>query len=199
MPIELEVKLKVAELSPVRARLRELGAERVGQFLETNIFFDTEDRTLLAGDQGLRLRINRNVEDGRQDYTLTHKGPRQHGSMKNREETEVGVTEPDSAIELVGRLGYGQTLSFEKRRETWKLEGCKVELDELPFLGEYVEIEGPREEIIRQVQQKLGLGDCPMVKASYVALLNTHLQEQGEWGRMVQFPVSTIPAPEPGR
>jgi adenylate cyclase class 2 len=175
------------EFAPIRSRLQECGGTRVGQFLETNLFFDTEDRTLLAGDQGLRLRISREMQTQHEAYTLTHKGPRQHGSMKNREETELSVGEPAAAIGLMERLGYVRMLSFEKKRETWKLDGCKVELDEVPFLGQYVEIEGPREETIRKVQEKLGLRECPMVKASYVALLMTYLQEQGDPQRTVAF------------
>lgn len=187
MPIELEVKLKVAELAPIREKLTHLGAVRVGRYLESNIFFDTEDRTLLAGDQGLRLRISTDMLTNKRELTLTHKGPRLHGSMKMREETEVGVDNADPAIHLLERLGFLRLLSFEKKRESWKIDGCKVELDELPFLGAYVEIEGPREELIRVVQEKVGLGDRPMVKASYVALLKTHLQERGDPRQVVAF------------
>ncbi len=187
MPIEMEVKLKVDELAPIREKLMHMGAVRVGRCLETNIFFDTEDRALLADDQGLRLRISVDMQTNKQELTLTHKGPRLHGSMKMREETEVGVDQPNPAIHLLERLGFSRVLSFEKKRETWTLDGCKVELDELPFLGTYIEIEGPREELIRNVQEMVGLGDRPMVKASYIALLKTHLQERGDQRQVVAF------------
>ena len=71
-------------------------------------------------------------------------------------------------------------LSFEKRRETLELDGCKVELDELPHLGSFVEIEGPDEEAVLRVREKLGLADRPIVKTSYIALLMGYLQERGQ-------------------
>src|SRR5205823_1530650 len=60
MPLEIEAKMKVADFEPVRARLRKLGATRVGEVLETNAFFETADHALLREDRGLRLRTNRN-------------------------------------------------------------------------------------------------------------------------------------------
>ena len=62
MPVEIEAKMKVADLGAVRARLQACGAQMQSIVLETNTFFDTEDRTLLARDQGLRLRHMRDVK-----------------------------------------------------------------------------------------------------------------------------------------
>ena len=59
--VELEVKLKVESLGPVRERLREIGAEYAGEVLETNRFFDTPDRSLMTSDRGLRIRSNRDA------------------------------------------------------------------------------------------------------------------------------------------
>src|SRR5207253_9124204 len=118
---------------------------------------------------------------------LTYKGPRQHGQLKSRDETEVNVGNPDEAAEFLQRLGYTRVLSFQKRRESWKLEGCKIELDELPYLGVFIEIEGPKEAAVLKVREMIGLADRPIVKASYIALLMTHLQERGDTNRDVSF------------
>ncbi|MGH7215456.1 MAG: class IV adenylate cyclase [Tepidisphaeraceae bacterium] len=187
MPVEIEAKLKVDSLAPTRDRLKATGAAYVGQALETNVFFDTDDRSLLAADRGLRLRRTRDLSSNAEKYVITLKGPRQHGPLKSRDETELTVASFDDAIALLEQLGFAQVLSFEKRRETWKLEGCSVELDELPLLGTFVEIEGPREEVVLRVRQTLGLSDRPIVKASYIAMLMTHLQEHGQAGRNVVF------------
>src|SRR5688572_16129526 len=130
MPVEIEAKMSVPDLSLVRARLKDLGAEPAGQNLETNTFFDTEDRSLLAADEGLRLRHNQNKESGADEHIITYKGPRQHGKLKSRDEVELTVANSQDASELLERLGFVRMLSFEKRRESWKLGGCKVELDE---------------------------------------------------------------------
>ena len=187
MPVEIEAKMKVADLEPVRARLRECGAERVAARFEVNEFFDTEDRTLLAADKGLRLRRSRDLASGEETFAMTFKGPRQHGPLKSREEAEVTVGSFDDARRLLHDLGYVTILSFEKRRESWKLGGCKVELDELPHLGAFVEVEGPREQDVLKVREMLHLSDRPMIKTGYAALLSTYLQEHGRPQRVVRF------------
>ena len=188
MPVEIEAKLKVNDLSEVRERLKKAGATHVGEVMETNTFFDTDDRSLLEADQGLRLRMKRPKSgDTPETFTITYKGPRQQGPLKSRDEFELGVSSGKDAIALLDRLGFHTVLTFEKKRETWKLEGCLVELDELPHLGAYVEIEGPKEDAIMKVREMLRLSDRPLVRASYIALLMTHLQEQGKSTRVVSF------------
>src|SRR5947207_15407601 len=89
MPIEIETKIKVESLQPMRARLCEIGATRVGDVLATNTFLDGRDRTLLKGDRGLRVRENRDVATGTTRHAVTYKGPRRAGPLKRREEREV--------------------------------------------------------------------------------------------------------------
>jgi len=142
MPIEIEAKVSVPDVEVVRKRLREVGAEPAGSVIETNTFFDTDDRSLLAADKGLRLRKKVNASDASDvKFIITFKGPRRHGQLKSREEVELGVEGEREAMSLLSCLGYSRILSFEKRRESWKLGGCHVELDELPHLGTYVEID----------------------------------------------------------
>ena len=187
MPVEIEAKMKVTDLAVVRDRLKEVEAQYVGDRLEINTFFDTEDRTLLAGDRGLRVRQNREKTGSAETVTVTYKGPRQPGPMKSRDEIELDVATAAEAINLFDALGYHRVLSFEKRRESWTLLGCQVELDELPHLGKYVEIEGPDEKTIEIVRGRLALDKQPIVHASYVAMLMTHLQDHGIKDRRIVF------------
>jgi adenylate cyclase class 2 len=187
MPVEIEAKMTVESFDPVRARLREAGATGPVEHFEVNTFFDTEDRSLLAADEGLRLRLDREVASNRARHIVTYKGPRRLGPLKAREELEVELIDADSAAQLFERLGYLPTLSFEKRRETWELDRCKVELDELPHLGRFVEIEGQDEQSVMRVRERLGLASRPIVKSSYIALLMSHLQERGQTTKNVRF------------
>ncbi|MDB5332340.1 MAG: adenylate cyclase [Phycisphaerales bacterium] len=188
MPVEIEAKMAVADLDVVRARLAECGAQPLGKFMEVNTFYDTDDRTLLAGDRGLRLRLNRNLQTNEEDHILTYKGPRQPGALKSREEVELGVEGSAEAMKLLESLDYHKMLAFEKRRESWMLDGCRVELDELPHLGTYVEVEGPDEPTVMKARQKLNLSNSPLIKTGYVALLTGYLQEHGRATRDIKFP-----------
>jgi adenylate cyclase class 2 len=187
MAVEIEAKMTVESFDGVRARLREVGAAGPVEHLEVNTFFDTEDRSLLAADEGLRLRLDRLVAAGTERHIITYKGPRQLGPLKSREELEVEVSDPVSAASLLERLGYLRTLSFEKRRESWEIDRCKVELDELPHLGKFVEVEGPDEASVMRVRERLGLASRPIVKSGYIALLMSYLQERGQMTKNVRF------------
>ncbi|HMB95289.1 MAG TPA: class IV adenylate cyclase [Tepidisphaeraceae bacterium] len=187
MPVEIEAKMKVADHAPVRNRLQECGAHRQSSVLETNTFFDTPDRSLLAKDQGLRLRHQRDVQSHEEKSIITFKGPRQRGLTKNREEKEVVVGDPQDAIALLEAIGFSCIVSFQKKRETWLLEGCEIELDELPYLGTFVEIEGPSEQVILRVREILNLANEPMINAGYIALLMKHLQENQISEREIKF------------
>src|SRR6185436_7800425 len=123
MPVEIEAKIKVDSFASVLEKLKERSAKRIGDFFEINAIFDTEDRSLLAADKGLRVRISR-AADGSQHCTMTYKGPRRHSAMKSREETEMTVSDFDAAVKMLEALRFVQVVSFEKKRQSWELEGC---------------------------------------------------------------------------
>ena len=98
--------------------------------------------------------------------------------MKSREEIEVDVADAAGTMRLLGALGFEPVFVFEKRRESWRLNDCQVELDEVPHLGHYVEIEGPAEAAIASVQAALGLADSTPIKSGYIALLTQYRRER---------------------
>src|SRR5581483_639011 len=179
MPTEIEAKMKVSDPEVIRRRLEQRGAKPAGERLETNVFFDTPDRRLLGAGQGLRLRTNHAVATGKDEYVITFKGPLRPGDLKSREEREVSVEDASDAAALLDALGYKQIVSFQKKRRSWKLEGCKIELDEVPYLGTYVEVEGPDSTCVMKVRESLGLSNEPMIKTGYVSMLVKYLEDHG--------------------
>lgn len=187
MSVEIEAKLKVDDLDAVRARLVALAARHTGAYLETNTFFDTPQQTLYREDRGLRIRIKHPLDGGDDQFVLTYKGPRLHGELKSREEREVSVSDATTTAAILQGLGFARVLMFQKRRESWSLDGCEVELDELPILGSFVEIEGPSESAVLNVQRKLELADRAHLDASYIAMLMDHLHQRGDERRQIMF------------
>ncbi|MFP4144956.1 MAG: class IV adenylate cyclase [Phycisphaeraceae bacterium] len=190
MNIEIEAKMHLAEPETIIQRLEELDAEPVARLLEVNTYFDTDQRSLKAGDRGLRIRVE-NPESGEPRAIITHKGPRAHGQLKSRSETEVGITDAQAGSRLLRELGYLPVLSFEKRRHRWRLGACLVELDTLPHLGHFIEIEGPSDTAVLDVREKLGLKETPLVRASYIALLTTYLRENHIQDSVIRFEPET--------
>jgi adenylate cyclase class 2 len=186
MATELEAKIKVPDFAPLRARLRELGASSQGIVHETNTFFDTTSAALQGGGKGLRIRINRS-ENGHEEAIITFKGPRKPGTFKNREELETTVSDPTTTEAIFKALGLERRISFEKRRESWKLGSCKIELDEIPHLGTYLEIEGPDEQSITTIQHQLGLDHAPHITDSYASLLANWLKQNRPAEKTVRF------------
>ncbi len=187
MPTEIEAKIRCPDHPAMRAHLERAGAVYLKKVMETNIFFDRAHDPLLAGDKGLRLRINHNLDDDSQTFIITYKGPRRPGPLKTREEIELHVNDSQSAQAMLERLGFTPTLTFAKKRETWTLADCTVELDELPHLGTFLEVEGPDESAVNRVLQSLDLQNEEKIQPGYSAMLVKWLQETGSTSRTVEF------------
>ncbi|MBI1371150.1 MAG: class IV adenylate cyclase [Phycisphaera sp.] len=180
MAVEIESKTRVTDREALVATLRELAGEPVADVITSDAFFDTPGRDLMADDRGLRLRLKKDATTGAVLKSIvTYKGARAAGPLKRREEIETPVTDADAAAAIFDRLGYPRTVSYDKRRTTWKLDGCAVELDRVPLLGDFVEIEGPDADTIRGVQAKLGIADHEHLTDSYIAMLVAELERRG--------------------
>lgn len=181
MPIETECKIRVDDFATIEARLQGLGAEPHGEFVQDDVFFDTQDHRLLQADQGLRLRSlwRHGGTEGAHEYVLTYKGARQPGQLKRREEIEVVVAGLEAMVEMMARLGFAVMLQLQKRRRHYRLQDCWVELDTVPLLGRFVEIEGPGQEEIARVAGELGLDLSRSLTDSYAALLMGEARRRG--------------------
>jgi adenylate cyclase, class 2 len=186
MATEIEAKVNVPDLAPVRERLKTAGAKRLGSWLENNCFYDTPDIRLRRQDRGIRIRVAVD-ESGLCKCTVTMKGPLQKGQFKTRDEVEFTADDPDAVEKILENLGLGLTLSFEKKRESWLFADCEVELDELPYLGKFVEIEGKTEATITNARTALGLADLPLISSGYISLLSRYLEEHGIKDQKITF------------
>ncbi len=165
MPVEIEAKVRVDAHDPVRRALEDAGALRVKKVHEVNTYLATSDP-----DEGLRVR-HETDEAGGVRVRVTFKGPRQAGAFKQREELEYDAADAETAIAVFERLGHGITLVFEKDRETFTLDGCEIVLDAIDGLGLFVEVEGPDENTVRTMLDRLGLGDHESLIQGYASML----------------------------
>ncbi|MHB8507694.1 MAG: class IV adenylate cyclase [Candidatus Dormibacteria bacterium] len=157
---EVELKYLAPDLLALRARLRDLGAGLVEQrSLEVNLVWDDADGRLAATGRLLRLRNG---------HDLTVKLPVEDPRYKVREEIKVEIKGGDIERALEG-LGYRVRFRYEKYREGWDMDGMFVTLDELPFIGQVVEIEGDRDGI-DPAAEKLGLAHLRTSTLNYRSL-----------------------------
>jgi adenylate cyclase, class 2 len=172
--LEVEVKFYAPDLTAIRHRLLALGAELVKKrTYERNVRFDNEHGDLLRKRQLLRLR-----QDG--TIRLTFKGdppPEIISEARVREELEVTISDFDTAVALLQRLGFQPAQIYEKYRETYCLGPVEIVLDELPF-GDFIELEGD-EAAIRAAANSLGLDWSRRILYNYLYLMALLKQRKG--------------------
>ena len=193
MSLEIEAQFRVESHEAVRQRLWALGAGPLGEIIESNLILDRPGGTLRRAGQGLRIRSVSTAEGWEGATTLTFKGPQQAGPFKSREELEVEISSAEVTAEILGLLGYVCILSYQKRRESWSLGPCRVELDEPPHIGLFVEIEGPDEAAVWAAQVDLGLADLEHTPESYVRLLADYCNRHGIVDRLLDLPPDSEP------
>lgn len=178
MPHEIEAKFRIGDPQALRVRLAEAGARQTGIVFEVNRILDTPDRRLRQADRALRIRETRRVdlpgEPPAPVVTITFKGPRDAAAIRSREELESIVDHAPAMVAILGQLGFVEQVLYEKRREHWWFDPCRVALDELPRLGWFVELEGPSVAAIEQARTRLGLADRPVHPETYVELAARH-------------------------
>lgn len=177
MPIEIEAKIKVESLELIAESLRQAGAKFESEISQRDTFFNDVKSDLIKSGSGLRLR--RQVNRDGEKIVLTFKGPKMSGPFKSRQEIEVGLDENgfDGMVKLLGGLGFVQVLAFEKKRKMWLLDDCQVCLDEVPLLGNFVEVEGPNEHVIAEVLSKIQLYGLEHINKGYARLMREKLDE----------------------
>ncbi len=176
IPTEIEIKLRVDDFTELRTALVSAGATARETDRELNMFFDRPDKSLRAEGAGLRLRwIWRNAAL-EPLALLTWKGRAVPSVMHHRPSLDINVAPPEQMVALLEMLGFQRTLAFEKRRESWRLDTCRIELDHLPELGNFVEIEAPTEAAVLAMQQRLNLLGRPIEPQPYIAMVERHLR-----------------------
>ena len=175
MPHEIEAKFKVADHRATRRALRAAGAEYLGTVAQMDTYYDTSDGMLLGRDVGLRIRATRCLRRGAEPVEtrplLTAKGPRAPGrGAKVRQEVQTRLDDAAGVEEILAAAGFEPQVVVEKRRASYQLGRCRVELDDLPAVGCFVEIEAPNPKAIARTAGALGLSGEPITD-HYVMLV----------------------------
>jgi adenylate cyclase class 2 len=169
MPIETEIKFKVADRSGLTERLQAAGFKlHTPRSFESNVLYDTPTRQMRARTEILRIRSY----TGR--WTVTHKRLPDdrpgEDSHKHRVETETEVADGNALAEIFLSLGLVAAFRYEKWRTEWTDGEGHCMVDETP-IGNYAELEGPAEWIDRTAL-KLGVSPQDYITLSYGRLFD---------------------------
>ncbi|HMG84290.1 MAG TPA: class IV adenylate cyclase [Terracidiphilus sp.] len=164
MAIETEVKFRVENISKLENQLRQAGfSQQTPRTFESNVLYDTPDRTMRARTEILRIRSYAGK------WTVTHKrlpdvGPGED-AHKHRVETETEVADGDVLAQIFLSLGLTAAFRYEKWRSEWSDGEGHCVIDETP-IGDYAELEGSPEWIDRSAD-RLGVDRSAYLTLSY--------------------------------
>ena len=162
-PLEIEVKYFLEKPEQVRDRIIRMGALSLGRCFETNIRLEDKTHSLIKKKSLLRLRRDRKT-------TLTFKSEPSETDHEYKvfKEYEVEVDDFEMMRLLLESLGYHKAQVYEKWRETFRIGGSTLCIDEMPF-GPFLEIEGNRSNI-RTLATDLGFSWQKRILWNYLAL-----------------------------
>ena len=171
-PKEIEAKYALADAEALRARLVAASAKRVGVADQVDVFYDNGSGKYCEGFCGLRIRRTCAVEPGAdEEARITFKGPLESADgLKVRTELETVLGDGATAEGILAAIGFAPVVTVTKRRESWRLGECDVEIDDVQQAGLFVEVEGPSAEAVREVCATLELSDDPITN-SYASMV----------------------------
>jgi adenylate cyclase class 2 len=165
-PVEIEVKVHVADFEAIQPLLLNVGATLTApRIYERNVRYDNADKTLTSSHRVLRLR-----QDTRARLTYKEPSPIILDGAQARTELEVTVSDFGMMDAILGKLGYFPVWLYEKYRTTYKWHDAEIVLDEMPY-GNFVEVEGD-ESAIDEALRALELFKATRIKTSYSDLFS---------------------------
>jgi predicted adenylyl cyclase CyaB len=156
MKTETEVKIRLDEKDFAKI-LEKLGKPEF--FVQKNAFYRFPEGFLRIRDENKKTII-------------TYKGKSECSEFNEREEIEFNIHKSglNELRDLFSKLGVKEALHYKKRRANFQLNGCVVSIDVLPNCGTYVEIEGNRKKIAKNLRA-LDLTRYPLESRSYFEML----------------------------
>lgn len=147
---EVELKAVLDSWNERRAKLVQGGASLAFAGRLEDRRYDTGDRSLLARDVVLRLRIYRDARGARTELEL--KGPTGYaGGYKVREEVGTTVSDPQAIESILSGLGYTVLRAIDREIEQFEVAGTMIRFERYPRMDDLVEVEGEPEAIERAI------------------------------------------------
>ena len=170
--LEIELKVRIPSLDPIREQLTKKHAQSCGRVHEHDIYYNAPHRDFGITDEAVRVRY---TDD---HAVVTYKGPKiKKYGLKAREELNFAVECGRTFETMLDRLGFTRTLEVNKWRETYKLGTASVSLDLVDGLGTFAEIEVMTESesdnptaLIEKIAKEIGVVGEPIL-ASYLEML----------------------------
>ena len=142
---EIEASFLDVDKDDLREKLKEAGAECIKpEIMMRRTVFDSGPHSFAR------------VRDEGDKIVMTYKNFEDEDSIMGVKEVNLIVNNYDDAVKFIAGCGLEQKAVQETYRETWKLDGVEITIDTWPWIPTYSEIEGPSEEAVWSVAERLG-------------------------------------------
>jgi len=183
---ELEIKIKIdseEHFQLIYDSCKKLFGPPISHVLQLDEYYDTPDGQLKKQDLVIRIRSNGEKK------TIALKSPRIDlpSGMTNRIELEFLSAEGEQVHEQLINQGLNPNEAAEKERWTFIYNDSEIVLDRLPFIGSFIEIEGPSEDAIHEIVHLLDLSSYQIIRKNYGELMMDKFRE-------LQLPLTHIRA-----
>ncbi len=178
MALEIEIKLAVKDRKKLYDLINFCESESTRaskQIKQKDEYFDTPENLLREKDLTVRLRT---VDD---KIKVAIKSPRIYidDKIHKRVEIELSVTDESEIRAQLKNHSLVQKTIIEKKRQVFWFDNTAVSIDELPFIGTFVEIEAHSSDRIRNILEIFHLSEDNAVRENYTELLEAHFSRIG--------------------
>ncbi len=169
---EIEIKVLGIGHKDLEEKILRLGGDKVFDLELLSIKYDRDDHKISDKNENLRLRKKGD------SLILTHKGAAEKNDkgLKIKEETEVEISDLDNMRKILRSIGFEEVRTIKKRRIVYKLDNVEIvfdtHLDEYSYIPEFLEIEAPDEDLIKEYIQLLGLEEYKTVSWGVEGLID---------------------------
>lgn len=146
MKTEFEARISGINIEEVRNKLQKLGAEKLGNKDYKRYIYEHVPK---REGSWIRLRTDGNKT------TLTIKDVKSK-QIDGTKEIEITVNCINETNLLLENLGYNYRSYQENKRESYILNGVRIEIDQWPMIPPHVEIEADSKEEVERTIELLG-------------------------------------------
>jgi predicted adenylyl cyclase CyaB len=164
---EIEIKIKVADPEALFAKALSLGGveQKEKEGLERDVMYD-DGKGFYDFPKVLRLRTTAHGN------LITYKEKNADSDTSTylvRTEIESHIDDAAAIDQIVRKLGFFPYRIKEKYRKEILLGDLVIEFHKMPFIGDYIEIEGEREDI-KKILSNLDLHESDGINKDYSGL-----------------------------
>lgn len=175
--IEVEVKSKINSFEELEEKLAEIGAVKIKDEFQEDIYFNSPVVDFAKTDEALRIRTTK--QNDKTSIFITYKGPKIDAKSKTRKEIEMGIADSGQCSDIFEAIGFVKVRTVRKNRQYFSYENFEISLDDIEGLDPYMEIEIALEDgddytqaqnSIFELFEKLGITEG-FERTSYLELL----------------------------